>query len=130
MAIVTYRSTLPARAAALKAAVPLIVQKTGLDALAIAKSLSRVDTSNMVNNWQFEMVGPTRGILGNPVDYTIYNEYGTVRMSSKPMIRPAIDQVTPEFLAALSKAMGGSGVSAASSGFIGTVSAVGPTSQL
>ena len=38
MAIVTYHSTLPQRAARLKAAVPLIVEKTGMDALAIAVS--------------------------------------------------------------------------------------------
>ena len=130
MSIVTYHSTLPQRAARLKAAVPLIVEKTGMDALAIAESLSRVDTGNMATNWQFEMVGPTRGILGNPVDYTLYNEYGTVHMSAQPMIRPAIAQVEPEFLAALSAAMYGSGLSAGTSGFIGSVSNVGPTSQL
>ena len=105
MSSVSYRSTLPARSAALKAAVPLIVEKTAVDASAIAASLSRVDTGAMAANWQSAMVGPTRAIVGNPVEYGIYNEYGTRFMSAQPMIRPAIAQVSPGLFAAMRKAL-------------------------
>jgi len=98
-----YTSRLPALAVKIRTGLPLIVQKTGSDAEAIARQLSRVDTGAMQGGWSFKMTGPTRGILGNSQEHAIYNEFGTRRMSAQPMVRPAIQQVSSSFFAAISK---------------------------
>lgn len=103
MAGVTYKSTLPARALKLRTGIPLVVEKTAADAKTIASARSRVDTGAMQGGWTFAMVGPTRAIVGNGQEHSIYNEYGTRRMSAQPMIRPAIQQVSSAFFAAISK---------------------------
>jgi HK97 gp10 family phage protein len=36
-------------------------------------------------------------VVFNPVQYTVYNEYGTIYMSAQPMLRPAIEEVRPQF---------------------------------
>lgn len=33
----------------------------------------------------------------NLVDYTIYNEFGTYKMSAQPMARPAVEETRDEF---------------------------------
>lgn len=35
-------------------------------------------------------------IIYNDVPYTMFNEYGTVKMSAKPMLRPAIAAVSAD----------------------------------
>ena len=105
MAHVTYKSTLPQRSAKMKAGMPLVVEKTTADATGIARSRSRVDTGAMQGGWVFVMEKPTRGIVSNGQEHSVYNEYGTRHMSSQPMIRPAISQVSAEFFAAVRKLM-------------------------
>jgi len=105
MSRVSYKSSFPARSAAFKAAVPLIVDKTAADATRIARAKSRVDTGAMEGNWTYEMESLFRAIIGNPEEHSIYNEYGTVKMSAQPMIRPAIGQVTDAFFAAMTVAL-------------------------
>jgi hypothetical protein len=84
-----------------------IVQKTGMDMVAIEQTLSRVDTGAMKNGWAFEMTGDVEGVNYNPVEYTPYNEYGTVRTPAQPMLHPAVDQVTPGFMAAVEQVLRG-----------------------
>lgn len=63
-----------------------------------AQVRSRVRTGNMRGGWQSHNEG-LEGIVFNLVDYTIHNEYGTIHMSAQPMLRPAIEEVEPEFKA-------------------------------
>lgn len=57
---------------------------------------SRVLTGAMKNGWR---VTETREGLtvDNPVPYTIFNEYGTVNMSSQPMLTPATEEERRQF---------------------------------
>lgn len=55
-----------------------------------AASLSRVDTGAMRAGWSAEPLGVNGARVTNPVPYTIFNEFGTYRMSAKPMARPSM----------------------------------------
>lgn len=66
----------------------------------IAQDNSRVDSGEMRGGWQMEVSG-IEGVVFNTVAHTVYNEYGTIHMSAQPMLRPAIEQVEPEFQAEL-----------------------------
>ena len=57
---------------------------------AAAASYSRVDTGRMRAGWTAEPLGINGARVTNPVPYTIYNEFGTFRMSAKPMARPSM----------------------------------------
>ena len=61
------------------------------------KARSRRDTGTMKGGWQGEMTGYYEGIVYNLVYYTIYNEYGTYKMSAQPMLGPAIAETFQEF---------------------------------
>lgn len=97
---------LPAIAAAVPALIGVVVEKTANDAVDIAMSRSRVDTGAMVNAWDSEVKG-MRATVFNSQEHAIYNEYGTVRMSAAPMLRPAMAQVTQEFILAMRKVVPG-----------------------
>lgn len=62
-----------------------------------AKGHSRVDTGNMRTGWQHEMTGLMEGIVFNLVEYTVYNEFGTIMMAAAPMLTPAIEESKDEF---------------------------------
>ncbi len=62
-----------------------------------SKAKSRVRTGNMRGGWQSQEMGAFEGIVFNLVDYTVYNEFGTVYMSAQPMLRPAIEETRSEF---------------------------------
>ena len=100
-----------------------------------AKGFSRVDTGAMRAGWYVALfggggdysqavgeargkakpdthfVGPTlptnplEAIIGNCVEYALYNEMGTVRMSAQPMAAPAVAIVEPQFKAAIEAAV-------------------------
>jgi HK97 gp10 family phage protein len=57
-----------------------------------AKRRSRVDTGRMRDAWDKEQTGPGEWTVFNDVDYTIYNEFGTVHMSAQPMLSPALEE--------------------------------------
>lgn len=63
-----------------------------------AKGHSRVDTGNMRGGWQHQMTGMMEGIVINLVEYTVYNEFGTIFMSAQPMLQPAIEESTEPFV--------------------------------
>lgn len=77
-----------------------IVAKTVADIEAGSKTRSRVRTGRMKNGWEGVMDGPFEGEVRNPVEYTIYNEFGTRHMAPQPMLGPSIDSAAPGFEAA------------------------------
>lgn len=56
-----------------------------------AKTLARVDTGEMRAGIHAEPLAPTGARVTGTSDHDIYNEYGTSRMSAKPMFRPSMD---------------------------------------
>src|SRR5690348_12707862 len=66
-----------------------------------AKDRSRVDTGEMRDGWHVEMENDLSGAVVNEVPHTIFNEYGTRKMSAQPMIRPAIEAEREDFEQAL-----------------------------
>jgi HK97 gp10 family phage protein len=75
-----------------------VVKKTTLNVESGAKQKSRVDTGQMRGGWNSEFPDPLTGIVSNPVEHTIHNEFGTRHMSAQPMIRPAAEENRQPFL--------------------------------
>lgn len=40
-------------------------------------------------------------VVANPVEHTLYNEYGTVNMAAQPMLVPAVEEARDPFLQAM-----------------------------
>lgn len=92
--------------AKLKSGLTAAVAKTTFDVQRSAQGFARVDTGAM----RAGIVGRPAGLQGEVTsgpDYTVYNEYGTSRMSAQPMFRPAADQAMPGFVAAVTQAVNG-----------------------
>jgi HK97 gp10 family phage protein len=92
--------------AKLKAGLTAAVAKTTFDIQRAAQGFARVDTGAM----RAGIVGKPAGLQGEVVSgphYTIYNEFGTYKMSAQPMFRPAADQGMPGFIAACTAAVSG-----------------------
>ena len=51
----------------------------------------RVDTGLMKAGWRAWLVDKLTWYVGTAVPYAVYHEYGTVRFSSTPMLRPAVE---------------------------------------
>lgn len=77
------------------------VAKATLDMQALAQDRARVDTGNMKGSIQSESHGPYLNVVYIGAAYGAHHEYGTVRMSAQPMIRPAADIVRPQFVRAI-----------------------------
>jgi len=75
-----------------------IIESAGKEVESYAKSFSRVDTGAMKSGWQSEMTGDMTARISNDVEYTIYNEFGTYKMSAQPMLTPAMEMIAPKLL--------------------------------
>jgi len=90
------------------------VEITAHNIQTIAALKSRFQYGNMRAGWDAEEVDGSIEIGGRPVEvdfgehnsawrvfnnveYTIYNEFGTVYMTAQPMLAPAIEMERPEF---------------------------------
>lgn len=91
------KSRFPAIISASESNAALAVKRTCERIETRAKGRSRVDTGNMRAGWQHEMTGLMEGIVFNLVEYTVYNEFGTIMMSAAPMLTPAIEESKDEF---------------------------------
>jgi hypothetical protein len=56
-----------------------------------AQARSRVDTGAMKAGWTAFNTSPYEYELANSVPHTIFNEYGTYKMSAQPMATPAVE---------------------------------------
>jgi hypothetical protein len=98
-------NTLGRIAAGLTPKLSQVVQKTGFDMVETEQALSRVATGAMRAGWTFEMTDDLHGVNYNPVEYTVYNEYGTSSTAAQPMATPAADQHRGPMLAAIKQAL-------------------------
>lgn len=85
--VVTNTGALAAATAPGLAAVSLRKASAGA---AAAAGFSRVDTGAMRAGWHPEPLGVNGARVMSGPAYTIYNEYGTSRMSAQPMARPSM----------------------------------------
>jgi HK97 gp10 family phage protein len=85
----------------------LAVDKAAHDVEAGAKARSRVDTGQMKSGWTTERHGEHRMDVVNPVEHTIFNEFGTIYMGAQPMAVPAAEEVRPGFVQAVRRAWSG-----------------------
>ena len=79
----------------------LVVAKAAMDIEAQAKTRAAVDTGFLKNSIQAVKIrdGHWRVTVG--AEYGIYVEYGTHKSAAQPYFEPAIQAVTPSFLAAM-----------------------------
>jgi HK97 gp10 family phage protein len=78
-----------------------VVRKTTLDVEAGAKRLAPVDTGLLRNSIQSVMEGDLTGVVFTNVEYSVYLEYGTRKMSARPFMTPALESARQPFIQAL-----------------------------
>jgi len=98
---VTFEGSFAAYGPVIQAEIDALIQVTGEAVRQGAADRSRVDTGAMRDGWTFQFEGDQAGSVYNDVPHTIFNEYGTSRMTAQPMLHPAIDAARPGFEAAL-----------------------------
>lgn len=59
---------------------------------------SRVDTGEMQEGWTIEQRSAMTYAITNPVEHTIYNEFGTVHMAAQPMLVPSVEENRQGFI--------------------------------
>jgi HK97 gp10 family phage protein len=84
-------------AAGLKPKAHALVAETIVAVRDSAKAHSRVDTGEMRDGWTAEQTSDTHGTVSNDVPHTVFNEYGTVKMTAQPMLHPAMDEARAIF---------------------------------
>jgi hypothetical protein len=94
-------SRIPEILAEAEAKTAIVVQKTAHDIEAGCKVRSRVDTGEMRNAWAVETLGAEEALVYNPVEHSIFNEFGTVNMSAQPMLTPSVEEAREPFYEAM-----------------------------
>lgn len=98
---VIVRSRFPQLTAAAHALAEHAVAKAAHDIEAHAKANAPVDTGLLRNSIGAHREGPAAWVVESPVDYSVYQEYGTSRMTAHPYMTPAVELVRPQLVAAL-----------------------------
>jgi HK97 gp10 family phage protein len=88
---------LPALIAAMPHKADKIVVKVALDIVAGCQRRSRHKTGQMRGGWRTNKTGELTQTISNPVEHTIYNEFGTVHMSAQPMLVPSVEEQRASF---------------------------------
>lgn len=68
-------------------------QRSMLQVQNLAKIKAPVDTGNLRNSIQLDIVTDTQIIITSYANYSAHIEYGTIYMQPQPFMRPAIDEV-------------------------------------
>lgn len=76
---------------------------TALDVEGYAKTVVPVDTGNLKNSIQTMMESDVSAVVGTPVHYAIYVEFGTSRMAARPYLLPALERAKKPFVEAMKK---------------------------
>lgn len=106
------RSDIPSLQTALVARADMIVEKTARDIERGCKMRSRVDTGQMRAGWQIEATSQFSRTIFDPVEHTIFNEFGTASrnggrgMSAQPMLIPSVEAAASNFHKAIEQLFG------------------------
>ncbi len=108
MAQITFHSNLGEIEKATAAQLAKAAEIIGGMAESYAKQLCPVDTGNLRNSitHSAEYEGHTV-VIGSNVEYAPHVELGTVRMATRPYLRPAIENHIPEYQGVLQAVLGG-----------------------
>jgi len=92
----------PQITARLRPAVRTIVQETCFAIETTAKIKVPVDTGALRASIHSEMTGDTSGMVSTNIEYSVYQEYGTVKMAATPYMTPAAENERRHWLRKLS----------------------------
>lgn len=92
---------LPPIIAGLEAKAEAFTAKAAHDIEAGAKSRAPVDTGTLRNSIQATKTGPLAWRVTVGVEYGLFVEWGTAHMAAQPYLGPAVQEVRPQFLAAM-----------------------------
>jgi hypothetical protein len=104
LSVLTRKNDIAALSKRAQAKVKSIIAADAQTTRADAMARSRVDTGQMKAGWTANNITPYAYELRNDVPHTIYNEYGTYKMSAQPMATPAIESAAQRLPKALGDA--------------------------
>lgn len=64
------------------------------------------DTGRLASSIEFDQIGELTATVGSKLAYAAHLEYGTISMAARPFFRPAVEKITPKYIARLEKALG------------------------
>lgn len=82
------------------------IAKAARDIEAQAKARAPVDTGLLKNSIEASQERPYAWRVDSPVEYSVYQEFGTSKMPAHPYMVPAADSVRPSLMAALERIVG------------------------
>jgi HK97 gp10 family phage protein len=92
----TYESKLPQVVGKLKAAENRLLHSIGKAVEGQATDLAPVKTGNLANSIAYRVNPAEASVsIGTPVEYGIYQELGTRKMSAQPYLEPAFKAMLP-----------------------------------
>lgn len=94
---VRYTSHKKEALAKIEAAIPKALEIVGGTAERHVKEITPVDTGRLRNSIAHAMVGNNATAVGTSVEYAIYVEFGTYKMSAQPYLRPGIENHANEY---------------------------------
>lgn len=97
------KSRIPAIIATAEAKASAVVEKTAFDIQGGCQVRSRVDTGQMRAGWAVEVIDPLSASVYNPVEHSIYNEFGTEDMSAQAMLTPSVEEAREPFYAGMAE---------------------------
>lgn len=97
---VVVRSRVPYVTAAVYAKAAAATAKAAHDIEAGAKSMAPVDTGLLRSSIAAKGSG-LAWVVESPVDYSVFQEFGTSRMAAQPYMIPAAERVRPSYIAAM-----------------------------
>lgn len=77
-----------------------VVAKAAFDVESTAKGFAPVDTGFLRSSIGVDLNG-TSAVIGPTAEYAPYVEFGTSRMAPQAFMGPALDRVSPSFVAAI-----------------------------
>ena len=73
-----------------------------------AKEAPATDTGRLANSITFDKTGTMSATVGSDLVYAAALEFGSARIDPRPAWVPAIEKITPKYIARLEKALGSS----------------------
>ena|ERR1700742_312427 len=100
------KSRIPEIIAGAEGKAAAVVQMTAFDIQAGCEARSRVDTGQMRAGWAVEESGEHEALVYNPVEHSIFNEFGTENMAAQPMLTPSVEEARAPFYAGMAEVYG------------------------